>query len=329
MARHLIFGGLGFIGRHVALNLVAQGETVILHDRIPASDTMKAELDAATGGKLIETLSGDLQSADFPVLLDGIDTVHHYAWSTIPQTANEAPLADLDQNVRPTLLLLETLRREKLAGGPARRIVFASSGGTVYGRLRQTPVPESHPFAPITAYGVSKTAVELYFGFYREIAGLDCRVARISNPFGAGQDPLRLQGAASAFVFKALANEEITIWGDGSVVRDFIHITDLAEGLSTLALVDAVELEGDPVVNIGSGKGISLSAIVATIAEHLGREVPVDYRPGRPFDIPVSVLDITRAKQYLAWEPRLSFSNGCARMISDLQAGRNWLSSSQ
>lgn len=309
------------------MNLVARGETVILHDRVAASETMKAELEAATDGGSFQMVSGDIQVADFTALLDGIDTVHHYAWSTIPQTANEAPLADLDQNVRPTLLLLETLRREKLSGGPARRIVFASSGGTVYGRLRQTPVPEDHPFAPITAYGVSKSAVELYLGFYREIAGLDCRVARISNPFGAGQDPLRLQGAASAFLFKALANEEITIWGDGSVIRDFIHVTDLAEGLSALALADEAALLPEPVVNIGSGMGISLSDIVATIADHLGREVKVDYRPGRPFDIPVSVLDITRARQCLGWQPRLTFSMGCERMIRDLKDGHNWLSS--
>jgi UDP-glucose 4-epimerase len=326
VTRHLILGGLGFIGRHVAVRLAAKGEDATIFDQMVPTEDMVRQIEA-DAGRPVDFLQGDMANADWTALLAAVDVVHHYAWSTIPQTANEDPIGDLDANVRNTLRLLEAMRTDAMGEASVkRRLVFASSGGTVYGRLQKTPVPESHPFAPITAYGVSKVAVELYLGFYRSIAGLDCRIARISNPFGAGQSPTRLQGAASAFLFKALAGEQIDIWGDGSVVRDFIHVSDLAEGLSSIALASQEDIGPRPAFNIGSGVGISLSGIVATIAEHLGRELDVRYHPARPFDVAVSVLDIAHARERCHWSPQLTFSEGCDRMIRDLKSGRTWLS---
>jgi UDP-glucose 4-epimerase len=313
MMHHLVLGGLGFIGRHTALALVQRGARVTVVDRFAPP----AEFEALP----VAFHQAELATINWEALLDDVDVVHHYAWSTIPQSANDDPLGDLDQNVRTSLQLLEAMRR---IGG--KRLVFASSGGTVYGRLNQTPVPETHNFAPITAYGVSKASVEMYLGFYRASFGLDCRVARISNPFGAGQNPTRPQGAASAFLFRAFAGEEITIWGDGSVVRDYIHISDLAAGLVALAEADPESCGAEPVFNIGSGVGVSLNGIVETLSEHLGVRPRVHYQEGRPFDVPVSVLDITLARQRLGWSPTLSFSQGCERMIRDLRAGRHWMS---
>lgn len=321
MTHHLVLGGLGFIGRHTALALARRGKRVTVVDRMPPPLDFEAEFGAAFEGLSLVFRQAEIASVDWDDLLESVDVVHHYAWSTIPQTANDDPLGDLDQNVRSSVRLLEALRRF-----PGKRLVFASSGGTVYGRLNQTPVPETHHFAPITAYGVSKASVEMYLGFYRACYGLDCRVARISNPFGAGQDPRRPQGAASAFVFKAMAGEEIAIWGDGSVVRDYIHISDLAEGLISLAEAPA-ELSGNPpVFNIASGVGISLNDIIETLTGHLGVSPSVRYQPGRAFDLPVSVLDITLAKERLGWSPRFSFDEGCKRMVRDLSEGRHWLS---
>jgi UDP-glucose 4-epimerase len=321
MTHHLVLGGLGFIGRHTALALALRGEPVTVVDRRPPPPEFEAAFEAAFDGLPLVFRQAEIASVEWEGLLENVNVVHHYAWSTIPQTANDDPLGDLDENVRSSVRLLEALRRF-----PGKRLVFASSGGTVYGRLNQTPVPETHHFAPITAYGVSKASVEMYLGFYRAYYGLDCRVARISNPFGAGQDPRRPQGAASAFVFKAMAGEEIAIWGDGSVVRDYIHISDLAEGLISLAEAPA-ELCGDPpVFNIASGVGISLNDIIEILTEHLGVNPRVLYHPGRAFDLPVSVLDIALARDRLGWSPRFSFAEGCERMIRDLSEGRHWLS---
>lgn len=319
-SRHLVLGGLGFIGRHVALTLARQGAHVVIADRVLPSEELRLELEAAAGTSIaIRRL--EFASADWADELADIDVVHHYSWATIPQTANEDPIRDLEENVRSTVRLLEEMRRHEHI-----RLVFASSGGTVYGRLLQIPVPETHPLEPITAYGVSKAAVEHYLSFYRGCYGLDCRVARISNPFGAGQDPRRLQGAASAFVFKALANEEITIWGDGSVVRDYIHITDLAEALTELSLASRADCGNPPVFNIGSGEGAALNDILEALSDRLGCSLRVSYLPGRPFDIPISILDIERIRARLNWKPKLVLSEGLNRMISDIEAGATRLS---
>ncbi|SOD98782.1 NAD-dependent epimerase/dehydratase family protein [Caenispirillum bisanense] len=311
MTRHLVLGGCGFIGRHLALALARRGDPVVVADIMPPPPEL--------GEAGIEYRAVEPGEPAWEPLIDGCEVIHHYAWTTVPATANDDPLGDLDANLRNTVRLLETLRRE---GG--RRLLFSSSGGTVYGRLTQTPVPETHAFAPITAYGASKAAAEIYMGFYHGCHGLDCRVARISNPFGAGQDPRRKQGAASAFLFQTLAGEEITIWGDGSVVRDYIHIADLVEGL--LAVADApvptAAAAAMPVYNIGSGVGVSLNGIVDVLRSRLHLDPTVTYLPGRPFDVPVSVLDISRAAVELNWRPRLSFADGCARMLADLRRGQ-------
>ena len=324
MTTHLILGGLGFIGRHVAQELMARGHRVRLVDIAAPGKGMIDNFDPNGGSVTFETV--DLANADWARLLNSVDIVHHYAWSTIPQTANDDPQADLESNVGATLRLLEAIRRREPDQRPT--VVFSSSGGTVYGRLTEIPVPETHVFGPITAYGVSKATSELYLAFYSDVYGLDCRVARISNPFGAGQNPQRPQGAASAFLFKAVENEPITIWGDGSVVRDFLHICDVAEALVTIALAPSETCGNPAVFNIGSGLGVSLNGIIDTLSDLLGTRPDVRYVDGRNFDIPVSVLDVTRIAERLGWEPRLTFSQGCQHMINDIQQGQSWLSTS-
>ncbi len=251
-ARHVVLGGCGFIGRHVALALLRRGERVVLAGRAPPTEA-PPDIDPA----LVSFAPFDLGTADWGTLLRDGDVVHHYAWSTIPKTANENPLADLDVNLRGTLRLLEALRRRHGA-----RLVFSSSGGTVYGPLHRTPVAEDHPLDPVTAYGVSKLAAEKYLGFFRAIHGLDCRIARISNPYGIGQDPRRKQGAASIFLQRALADEPIEVWGDGGVVRDYIHVADVADGLLALADAAPERLPPLPVFNIGSGEGVSITEML-------------------------------------------------------------------
>ena len=303
-----MLGGCGFIGRHVAVLLARLGHRVVLADRAVPSYAFPAELRAR-----IAWAPFDMASAGWESLIEGAAVVHHYAWTTIPATANADPAADLAVNVGSTLALLDAMRRR--ADRP--RLVFASSGGTVYGRLRHVPVHEDHPLAPITAYGVGKAAVELYLGHYRAIYGLDCRVARLANPFGAGQDLARGQGATTTFLHHALNRLPITIWGDGETVRDYIHISDAALGL--VALARAPRLDGPWTFNIASGHGVSLNGIVAELEARLGRTLQVHREPGRPFDVPISVLDVSLARVALGWSPRLSFSDGMARTLRDLE----------
>jgi UDP-glucose 4-epimerase len=317
MAKHLILGGSGFLGRHVALVLSGRGDRVVVADRAPPPVEQ-----SASGSDKLGFVEFDLASADWDRLIGDHDIIHHYAWSTIPQTANQDPIADLSTNVVSTLALLEALRRRGCG-----RLVFASSGGTVYGRLLTTPVPEEHPLEPTTAYGVSKLTVEKYLGLYRSLHGIDCRAARLANPFGVGQAPSRNQGAASVFLERALARETITIWGDGEIVRDYIHVSDAANGLAAVALATSAALGDSWTFNIGSGEGRSLNQVVTTISGLLNTELMVDRIAGRSFDVPVSILDVERARRYLGWQASLNFEAGMRLTINDRQAGRRFYSS--
>lgn len=310
--RHLLLGGGGFIGRHVALLLAKAGHDVVVADRSPPPFDLSDELRERISWRLFE-----LDGAPWDELLDGVSVVHHYAWNSIPATANECPTTDLIANVGPTIGLLEAMRRRGHEGAP--RLVFTSSGGTVYGRLQRVPVHENHPLNPLNAYGAGKAAAEHYIGAYRNQYGLDCRVARLANPFGAGQNLSRGQGAVTVFLHRALSQQPIVIWGDGEIVRDYIHVADAAKALVTLASADDVGEQH--VFNVGNGVGVSLNAIVSELETSLGRRLEVRREAARPYDVPVSVLDISMMHDLLKWKPRLNFSDGVRRTLSDLELG--------
>lgn len=303
--RHLILGGDGFIGRHVALQLARQGCDVLLASRRPLALEIPAAFAANIRWRFLE-----LGSADWDTLVAEMDVVHHYAWGSLPASANANPGGDLLTNVGATIDMLDALHRRG-----AGRVIFSSSGGTIYGKLHQIPVPEDHPIAPINAYGAGKAAAEVYLSLYRAMHGLDCRIARIANPYGAGQNFSRGQGAVTTFVHHALNRQPITIWGTGEVVRDYIYITDVAQCLVTLA---AAPRDDEFVFNVGSGVGVSLNDIVTELETQLDRKLDVRRSESRPIDVPISVLAIERAKEVLGWSPIVSFSEGVARMRDDL-----------
>jgi UDP-glucose 4-epimerase len=303
---HLILGGCGFIGRHVAIGLARKGHTVVVADRTKPAFHFPTDIDESISWERFE-----LASADWDGLISDAEVIHHYAWTSIPASANANPIGDLTSNVTSTLALLDALHRR--GGG---RVLFASSGGTVYGKVQEVPITEDHPLLPITAYGAGKVAAEVYLGLYRSLYGVDCRIARIANPFGAGQDIARGQGAATKFLHSALTNQEIVIWGDGTVVRDYIHISDVTDALVSLALVQ--DLRDFYVFNIGSGCGTSLNAIISELEQHLQKTVMVRREAGRAFDVPINVLDISRAREILGWQPFLGFAKGLKLTLKDL-----------
>jgi UDP-glucose 4-epimerase len=283
---------------------------VVLADRAPLAVDFSSDLRDRILWRPL-----DFATANWNNLLEEAAVIHHYAWSSIPASANGAPAEDLATNVAPTLALLEALHHRAGKGAPV--LVFASSGGTVYGKLRRVPAHEDHPLGPINAYGAGKATVEMYLAMYRELRGLDCRVARLANPFGAGQDLSRGQGAVTTFLHHALNHRPITIWGDGEVVRDYIHIADAAAGLVALACAPRNQ-ERPWTFNIGSGQGVSLNGIIAELEARLGRRVEVRRESERRFDVPVSILDVTLAREVLGWAPRLTFSEGMTRTLADL-----------
>jgi UDP-glucose 4-epimerase len=290
----LITGATGFIGKALESRLRAEGYSVrraVRHDSTHP-DEIKCSLDDNVD--------------QWSKALDGVDCVFHLAWSTVPKTANNAPISDATTNLLGTISLLEAMRR-------SRRIplIFASSGGTVYGTPEYTPIPEYHPIRPGGVYGATKVAAENYMMAYRRQFGVDARVLRLSNPFGPGQNVEGQLGAATVFAWRALLNRPIEIWGDGSIIRDYIFINDCVSAL--IAAMDAPASEFskfDPIFNVGSGHGVSLTDIAAIVGKTLERNVEVNFQPARTFDIPINVLDIARAKSILNWSPTISFEEG-------------------
>jgi UDP-glucose 4-epimerase len=288
----LVTGATGFIGQNLIRELVSRGESVI---------SVSRHLNIDDSGKLVSWRRYPDNPNGWNELLQQVSTIYHFAWSSLPQTSNEDPLHDASDNIVGTLGLLEAAKKRD-----GIRIVFASSGGTIYGLLAATPVNEQHQTQPRCAYGVSKLAVEKYLYFYREIWGLDCVALRISNVYGPGQKAGRNFGAITTFANRAIKGDSITIFGDGAIMRDYIYINDLIE-----AIIAAGSHRGGPIVmNIGSGIGKSLNDIVDVLQQVSPKRIKINYAAGRNFDVPVSVLDISLAKTTLEWTPRTQFEIG-------------------
>jgi UDP-glucose 4-epimerase len=293
----LVIGGNGFMGGHLVRRLLEKGHEVRIYDRGP--DQFR---DVPRGAEYVEGELGNhglIREA-----LEGIEIAYHFASTTLPKTSNDDPIYDVRSNLVDTLQLLESC---VVAG--TRKVIFASSGGTVYGSPKTTPISEDHPTDPISSYGITKLAVEKYLGLFYHLHGLDYAVLRISNPYGPYQNPEGQQGAIGVFLHRILARRPITIWGDGSVVRDYLYVADLVEALELAADKETRE----KILNIGSGRGISLNGLVTCMAEVVGEQPPVEYLLPRSLDVPVNVLDIERAREALAWEPRVELTEGIAR----------------
>jgi UDP-glucose 4-epimerase len=302
---YLVTGGTGFLGRALVARLKTEGQLTRIAGRLPGDNAdhtfVECDLDAPVEA--------------WRAALEGCAGVFHLAWATVPSTANSNPLADLETNVGGTVRLLEALRHL-----PKTPITFASSGGTVYGEAETLPLPEHHPLRPKTAYGVSKTAAEHYALLYRRLWGVDARVVRLSNPYGPGQDIRGQLGAASIFAARALAGERIEIWGDGSAIRDYLYVDDAISGLLATMMASPDRFAAlDPVVNIGSGRGVSLRELISLLTHILDKPIDVLYQPAREFDVRASVLDITRARSLLGWRPKIGLEEGLSRHIAYLK----------
>ena len=294
--RALVVGGRGFIGRHVSRCLSARGVSVRCFD-LPESRLVSVP----PADPRVEQLTGDLlDEASLNLAVEGCHECYHLASLTVPSNSNEDPMFDVRANLIGTLRLLEACVRFGV-----RRVVFASSGGTVYGAAK-TLVDESHPTDPTCSYGIVKLAVEKYLALYRQIHGLDGIVLRIANPYGPGQGLAGSQGAVGVFMRRVMRSEPIQIWGDGSFVRDYVYVGDVAEAFAL-----AGEYEGPHrIFNVGSGIGRSLVEVLREVEKVTGIAAKVDFVPSRGFDVPFNVLDVRRAASHLPWSPRVDFRAG-------------------
>jgi UDP-glucose 4-epimerase len=235
--------------------------------------------------------------------LEGIDIVYHLISTSVPSTGNVDPIGDIRTNLVATVRMLQIMNKKQV-----NKIIYLSSGGTVYGTPGMLPIPETHPLRPTCSYGIVKVAIENYLYMFHKLIGLEYVVVRPSNAYGERQGHHGVQGVIGTFLRKALRNEKIEIWGDGSVVRDYLYVGDLARLCTRI---------GDnfvtTVVNSGSGIGYSIRDVVAVIESTVGNKLNVLYKPAREFDIQQVVLDCSKAQKMFSWSPSVNLVEGIKR----------------
>lgn len=298
----VILGGAGFIGLNLAEALARAGHQVLCVDQ-PSGSARFAQ--ASLIHPELTTMWGD--AWDQALLADALnrcDICFHLVSSTIPQTSNADPRFDVQSNLLGTLTLLDSCVRARV-----KKIVYLSSGGTVYGIPQSVPISEEHPTNPTSSYGIVKLAVEKYLELYRCIHGLNYSVIRLSNPYGERQRTSGAQGAVAVFLGKALRGERIEVWGDGNVCRDYVHISDV------ISCLQAVMVADDPrarLLNVGSGLGCTVNQLLKIIGIVLQRELDIAYVSGRSFDVPSNILSVERASNVLGWSPKVDLETGIA-----------------
>ena len=303
----LILGGGGFIGSAVCDRLLRDGHLV----RVLARPKL-TPYRAFSPEEPMEWMRGDfLNVHDLREATQGIDVVFHLVSTTVPKSANDDPVWDVQSNLIGSLQLLQVLREQP---EPVGRIIFVSSGGTVYGPPHYLPIDEGHPTNPLTAYGITKLAIEKHLQMFTHLHGVPSIILRVSNPYWERQRIETAQGAVGVFLHRALSGVPIEIWGDGTTTRDYIHISDVAE-----AVAHAMTYDGkDQIFNVGTGQGTSLNTLVDLIELVIDHPVERVYRPARAFDVPVSVLDNARIREVFGWVPQVDMHEGLTRTLAGL-----------
>lgn len=290
----VVLGGNGFIGSHVVDALLVDQWQVTVFDRSP--DRYRPALNG------VEYVMGDLGNRRLlESVLPRADVVFHMISTTIPESSNESPLFDVKTNLMDSIQLLEACVAARVG-----KLVFLSSGGTAYGIPQSLPVSEDHPTIPISSYGIVKLAIEKYIHMFHHLHGLPYVILRPANPYGQRQNPLGKQGALTVFLGCIARGLPITIWGDGEVVRDYFHVSDLAKACVLAATSTARSL----ILNVGSGEGVSLNQMLEIIETVIQKPIRVIRLPDRPFDVPRMVLDVQRIHAELNWCANVSLQQG-------------------
>ena len=293
----IIYGGGGFIGSHICDGLLKKGYKVTVFDKINFSHANISQLDHD-----INIIEGDFNNEiDLYNSLDNIDYVFHLVSSTLPASSNANPVYDAETNLISSLRLFNEVINRGI-----KKVVFISSGGTIYGIPEQVPIPETHPRRPLCSYGIIKKTIEDYLFMFNHLNGLKYNVFRLSNPYGERQNPLYAQGLIPVFIRKILLGETIDIWGDGSVERDYVYIKDIVP-----VLVNSLENQDNKgIYNLGSGKGYRINELIKMMEEITGKKAILSFKKSRKFDVPVNILDITKVADMFNYKPSIDIITG-------------------
>ena len=297
----LLIGGAGYIGAQLVPELLKRGRpvTVLGRKTVP-------EYPLPANASYV---SGDfMDSVLLASLLDSHDEVVHLANASVPNTSLAEPLADLLQNLPPTVQLFDECARRGV------KLLLVSSGGTVYGQALRLPIDETHPTRPISPYGVTKLSLESYAGLYAATRSLQVVCVRPANAYGVGQRAFTGQGFVSTAIASAMRGLPVKIFGKTGAVRDYIYVTDLVSGIAA-----ALEhWQPGEIYNIGSGVGLSNHDVIEMMVPLLresGVELAIEHFPARAFDVKNNVLDSSKLQSTTGWQPSVDFKEGLRRTV--------------
>jgi len=308
----LVTGGAGFIASHIMDRYLQLGHQVAVIDNL--STGQRGNLNPAARFYEADITNADrvaeVFAAEQPQIVN-----HHAAQMDVRRSVAE-PIFDAETNIIGSLNVIGSALQVGV-----EKIIYASTGGAIYGELEYSPADEQHPIKPLSPYGISKHAVEHYLHLYQHLDGLDFTVLRYSNVYGPRQNPYGEAGVVAIFGKQMLAGQQPTIFGDGTDTRDYVFVSDVVEA-NQLAL----EAGSGEIFNISTGKATTVQQIFDTVAEASSYRGEPSYAPSRPGDLCHNVLDSTKAQQLLDWTPEVTLPQGIALTVdylreSELQAG--------
>ena len=295
-----VIGATGFIGSHLVDHLLSNNCYVRAIGRNLPGLISKQSLSNPLLSTYIINLADKYH---LNRSLNDVDIVIHLASASLPSDSNLNPQHDVASNLIGTLNLLDASVLNDID-----KFVFISSGGTVYGKPVNVPILESHPTDPTCSYGINKLAIEKYLSLYRSLHQLNCTILRLANPYGERQRVNSSQGVVPVFLNRAIHGLPLEVWGDGTIVRDFLYISDVVD-----AIIKSCTYSGDDIVfNIGSGIGTSLIQLINIIEDTIRQKVTVTFKNARDFDVPTNILSIEKAHKTLGWVPQVSPPAGIA-----------------
>ncbi len=326
--RILVTGGAGFIGSHVVDGLLAEGHEVVVVDDLSTGKEENLEAALQGGAKFCEMDICD-PGLEGVFREEGFDYVNHHAAQIDVRRSVADPCEDARVNIIGLLNVLENCRRHGVKG-----VVFASSGGVVYGEPQKLPAAEKHPKGPFSPYGVSKLTSEFYLAYYAQVMGLPYVALRYGNVYGPRQDPHGEAGVVAIFGEKMLRGETPVICGDGEQLRDYVYVGDVVRAnllalkrLQQMAAGSGLSgcLKGgcainDFACNIGTGVGTSVNKLFALLKQITGFTGEADHGPERAGELRRVYLDASKAKAELGWEPEVSLSEGLRLTVAHLAA---------
>jgi UDP-glucose 4-epimerase len=308
----LVTGGAGFIGAGLVERLLAEGEEVDVIDDLSTGSLANLGPARAMADGRFKFHRLDIRHPGLAELVASRrpEMIFHLAAQADVRVSVDNPAFDAEVNILGSLHVCQAA----VAAG-TRKVVFAGSGGTLYGVPESLPVAESHTRRPISPYGVAKKAVGDYLHYYREVQGLDYTVLALANVYGPRQDPHGEAGVVAIFAGKLLAGETPTIYGDGEQTRDFVFVDDVVD-----AFARARHGGGGLLANVGTGAETSVNDLFRTMARLTGSEEPAVYAPARPGELQRSALDPSRLAAELGWKPLHSLEEGLARTLDWFRA---------